>query len=73
MAASSSSSDAPPCAALAASAAMSLWLPLISRIGADRETPEFGDLWQAIRDYEARDKARTEIWSHHFANHVAGQ
>lgn len=39
----------------------------LTEIGADRETPDFGDLGQAIQDYEARDRARTEIWLRHFA------
>jgi len=39
----------------------------LAEIGADRETPVFGDLGQAIQDYAARDKARTEIWLRHFA------
>ena len=42
----------------------------LTEIGADKETPDFSDLGQAIRDYEARDKTRTEIWLRHFANDV---
>jgi 2,4-dienoyl-CoA reductase-like NADH-dependent reductase (Old Yellow Enzyme family) len=45
----------------------------LTEIGADKETPAFGDLGQAIRDYESRDKARTEVWLRHFANDVVGQ
>jgi hypothetical protein len=45
----------------------------LTEIGADKETPVFGDLWQAIRDYEARNKSRTKIWLRHFANDVVGQ
>lgn len=45
----------------------------LTEIGADKETPAFGDLGQAIRDYEARDKSRTEIWLGHFADFVAEQ
>lgn len=45
----------------------------LTEIGADRETPVFGDLGQAIGDYEARDKTRTEIWLRHFAIDPAGQ
>lgn len=45
----------------------------LTDIGADRETPVFGDLGQAIGDYEARDKTRTEIWMRHFAVDPAGQ
>jgi hypothetical protein len=37
------------------------------------ETPVFGDLGQAIRDYEARNKSRTKVWLRHFANDVVGQ
>jgi len=44
----------------------------LTEIGADKETPVVGDLGQAIRDYEARDKARTEVWLRHFANDVVG-
>lgn len=40
----------------------------LTEIGADKETPVVGDLGQAIRDYETRDKSRTEIWLGHFAN-----
>ena len=44
----------------------------LTEIGADKETPVFGDLGQAIRDYEARDKTRTEVWLRYFASDVAG-
>ncbi len=40
----------------------------LTEIGADKETQDFGDLGQAIRDYETRDKTRTEIWLRHFSN-----
>jgi hypothetical protein len=30
------------------------------------ETPGYRDLRQAIQDYDARDKARTETWLQHF-------
>ncbi|HWA48894.1 MAG TPA: oxidoreductase, partial [Dongiaceae bacterium] len=39
----------------------------LTEIGADRDTPVFGDLGQAMRDYEARNKTRAEIWVRHFA------
>jgi 2,4-dienoyl-CoA reductase-like NADH-dependent reductase (Old Yellow Enzyme family) len=42
----------------------------LTEIGADEETPVFGDLGQAIRDYEARDETRTVIWLRHFANNA---
>lgn len=45
----------------------------LTEIGADKETPVSGDLGQAIRDYEARDKTRTEVWLRHFANDAVGQ
>jgi 2,4-dienoyl-CoA reductase-like NADH-dependent reductase (Old Yellow Enzyme family) len=45
----------------------------LTEIGADKETPVFGDLGQAIRDYEARNKSRTKVWLRHFANDVVGQ
>jgi hypothetical protein len=38
----------------------------LTDIGADKETDEVGDLEHAIRDYEARDTVRTDIWSRHF-------
>ncbi len=40
----------------------------LSEIGADRETPVVGDMEQAVRDYEARDRARTQVWLRHFKN-----
>ena len=45
----------------------------LTEIGADKEAAAFGDLGQAILDYEMRDKARTEIWLRHFANAAVGQ
>ncbi len=45
----------------------------LTEIGADKKTRVFGDLGQAIRDYEARDKTRTEVWLRHFADDVVGQ
>lgn len=42
----------------------------LTEIGADKETDDVGDLGQAISDYEARDKSRTEIWSRHFNRHA---
>ena len=44
----------------------------LTEIGADKETPVVGDLGQAIRDYEARDKTRTEVWLRRFANDAVG-
>ncbi|MFT5160802.1 MAG: hypothetical protein ACI9ZD_002417, partial [Paracoccaceae bacterium] len=40
----------------------------LTEIGADKDKPVVGGLEQAIRDYEARDKSRTEIWLDHFAD-----
>lgn len=40
----------------------------LTEIGADEEVPEFGDLMLAVRDYDARDGARAEIWRSHFGN-----
>ena len=40
----------------------------LADLGADRDTPPREDLHEAIRDYDARDKARTEIWLRHFAS-----
>ena len=45
----------------------------LTEIGADRETPVFGDLGQAIRDYQARNMSRAKIWSRHFVDGVARQ
>lgn len=45
----------------------------LTEIGADQETPNVGELGRAIRDYEARDKARTEVWLRHFAHGGLGQ
>jgi len=45
----------------------------LTEIGADKETPVFGDLGQAIRDYEARNRSRTRIWLRHFADDVVRQ
>ena len=45
----------------------------LTEIAADKETSDFGDLGQAVRDYEARDKTRTEVWLRHFAKDGVGQ
>jgi len=45
----------------------------LTEISEDKETPSFGDLAQAIREYEARDRTRTDIWLRHFSDGVAGQ
>ena len=45
----------------------------LTEIGEDKETPSYGDLTQAIREYEARDRTRTGIWLGHFSDDVAGQ
>jgi hypothetical protein len=45
----------------------------LTEIGADKATSAAGDLGQAMRDYEVRDKTRTEVWLHHFANEVVGK
>ena len=45
----------------------------LTEIGADRETSVFGDLGQAIRDYEMRDRTRTEVWLDYFSKSAAGQ
>lgn len=39
----------------------------LTDLGTDAAPDDVRDLEQAIRDYEARDAARTSIWSHHFA------
>lgn len=35
-------------------------------LGNDTDSENFADLDQAIRDYEARDEAQTEVWLHIF-------
>jgi hypothetical protein len=45
----------------------------LTEVAADKETPAFGDLGQAIRDYDARNKSRTKVWLRHFANDVVAQ
>ena len=45
----------------------------LAEIDADKKTPDVGDLRQFIRDYETRDKARTEVWLRHFADDAVGQ
>ena len=45
----------------------------LTEIGADKETPDISDLGQAIRDYEARDQTRTEVWLRHFGGDAVGQ
>jgi len=45
----------------------------LTEIGADKETAVFGEIGQAMQEYETRDKARTEVWLRHFATDVVGQ
>jgi len=45
----------------------------LTEVAAGKEGQEFGDLGQAIRDYEARDKTRTVAWLRHFANEASEQ
>jgi len=45
----------------------------LTEIAADVEAQDFGDLGQAIRDYEARDKARTDVWLRHFTDDRVGR
>jgi len=45
----------------------------LTEIGAGKEGQDFGDLGQAIRDYEARDKARTDVWLRHFTDDRVGR
>ena len=42
----------------------------LTGIGVDEETPEVGDLEQAIMAYEARDRTRTKIWLRHFGKKI---
>ena len=39
---------------------------LLTEIGEDKDAQGFGDLTQAISDYEERDKIRTDVWLEHF-------
>ena len=53
---------------------MTAWYTMrLTEVGADKETSVVGDLAQAIRDYEARDNTRAEVWLRHFANDVVGK
>ena len=45
----------------------------LTEIGADNESPEVGEIGQAIRDYDTRDKTRTDVWLRHFAKDFAEQ
>jgi 2,4-dienoyl-CoA reductase-like NADH-dependent reductase (Old Yellow Enzyme family) len=45
----------------------------LTEIGADRETPVFGDLRQAIQAYETRNKSRARVWLRHFSSDAVGQ
>src|SRR6056297_613080 len=40
----------------------------LTRLGADQDQTETSDARQALRDYEARDRARTDIWLRHFGS-----
>jgi hypothetical protein len=43
------------------------WYTLrLTEIGAGETRPDAGDLEMALRDYEARDSKRAEIWVRHF-------
>ncbi|WP_343227073.1 NADH:flavin oxidoreductase/NADH oxidase family protein [Rhizobium changzhiense] len=44
----------------------------LAEIGADKDTPVFGDLAQAIHDYATRDTLRTKVWLSHFAGNALG-
>jgi 2,4-dienoyl-CoA reductase-like NADH-dependent reductase (Old Yellow Enzyme family) len=53
---------------------ITVWYTMrLTELAADKETPVFGELGQAIRDYEARNKSRATVWSRHFASDVLGQ
>tara|TARA_R110002072_G_scaffold12511_1_gene53913 strand:- start:6256 stop:7464 length:1209 start_codon:yes stop_codon:yes gene_type:complete len=45
----------------------------LTEIGTDKEMPDYSDLRQAIRDYETRDKTRTEVWLRHLVNDAVGK
>lgn len=58
----------------AAEGGVTAWYTMrLTEIGADKETQVFGELGQAIRDYEARNKSRTKVWLRHFANDAVGE
>lgn len=44
----------------------------LTEIGAGGAPSVDGDIGQAIRDYAARDEARTKVWLRHFGDDVAG-
>ncbi len=44
----------------------------LTAIGTDTDSPEVGPLGPAIRAYEERDRARTQIWLRHFADRSRG-
>jgi len=44
----------------------------LTEIGNGIEPGEFSDLSQAISEYEARDRARTDVWLRHFGVHGRG-
>lgn len=43
----------------------------LTRISAVSEAPDTGDIHQAIRNYEIRDKSRTDIWLSHFSKNIS--
>ena len=38
----------------------------LAEIGTGSKAAAIGDIWQAMSDYEERDRSRTEIWLRHF-------
>ncbi|MGC1503025.1 MAG: oxidoreductase, partial [Sulfitobacter sp.] len=44
----------------------------LTEIGEDKDAQGFGDLAQAISDYEERDRIRTDVWLEHFPLKVDG-
>jgi len=45
----------------------------LTELGEDREVTETGDLDDAVRCYEARDRQRTDTWLHHFGGRCASR
>jgi len=54
--------------------AITAWYTMrLTEISKDKEVPVVGELGQVIRNYETRDKIRTEIWLRHFDTEGAGR
>jgi hypothetical protein len=57
------------CEDLGTKGGITAWYTMrLTKIGGEKETPAFGNLEEAIHDYEERDKTRTDVWLRYFAN-----